>query len=182
MRRKRAVFLDRDGVINRTFLKDGKARAPDRLEDFEFLPGVKEAINELKQAGFLTIVVTNQPDVARGLQTKEVVDSMNEKVAHDLAIDDLKVCFHTDEHGCQCRKPNSGMLLEAASAWDIDLSLSYMIGDRYSDIQAGNQAGCTSILVGPGDRLASERLEQLLPATQVKSLWEASRWILTHES
>jgi D-glycero-D-manno-heptose 1,7-bisphosphate phosphatase len=145
---RRAVFLDRDGVINPTFLRDGKACAPDRLDQFEFFPGVKEAVDELKAAGYLTIVVTNQPDVVRGLQKKEIVDAMNERVLRELLVDDLKVCFHSDEHECECRKPKPGMLLESAKEWKIDLEHSYMIGDRESDLQAGKLAGCTSLLVG----------------------------------
>jgi D-glycero-D-manno-heptose 1,7-bisphosphate phosphatase len=145
-----AVFLDRDGVINQTLFKNGKHLAPDTIETFLFFPGVKEAILALKAAGYLVIVVTNQPDVARGWQKKEVVDAMNEKVRRELAVDDLKVCFHTDEHQCECRKPKPGMITEAAKDWGIDLSSSYMIGDRDSDLEAGKAAGCVSYLVGDG--------------------------------
>ncbi len=171
---RKAVFLDRDGVINQTIFRNGKARAPDHLHEFEFFPGVKEAVNLLKDAGYLTIVVTNQPDVARGWQTKEVVDSMNALVIRELGVDDLKVCFHDTGSGCECRKPRPGMLLTSAHEWDIDLALSYMIGDRMGDIEAGNSAGCTSILVGPGDHAYG----QIRPAENVNSLLEAANWIL----
>ena len=170
---KRAVFLDRDGVINQTIFRDGKARAPDHLHQFEFLPGVPAAIAKLKEAGFLTIVVTNQPDVARGWQQKHVVEAMNEKVMAELQVDDLKTCFHDDEHDCLCRKPKPGMLEASALEWDIDLRQSFMIGDRLGDIQAGNAAGCVSILVGPGDSQNSDILAEL----RVSSLTEAAAWI-----
>ncbi len=174
---KKAVFLDRDGVINTTHMRDGKARAPDTLEDFKFFPRVKEALESLKKAGFLTIVVTNQPDVARGWQKKEIVDSMNDKVMRELAVDDLKVCFHLDSDQCACRKPKPGMLVESAAQWGIELSRSYMIGDRQSDLEAGLAAGCASILVGAGD---VEKLA-LTPAAQVESLYQAAEWILKKE-
>jgi D-glycero-D-manno-heptose 1,7-bisphosphate phosphatase len=176
MLRKRAVFLDRDGVINVTHFRAGKSRAPDRLEEFEYLPGVQEAVNSLKNAGFLLIVVTNQPDVARGWQKKEIVDAMNAKVFCDLAIDDLKVCFH-DNDQCECRKPKPGMLIEAAAEWRIDLARSYMIGDRQSDLEAGFAAGCSSILIGKGDEEQPTRA----PVAKADSLFQAAEWILKHE-
>lgn len=179
--KRRAVFLDRDGVINQVFIRDGKARAPDRLDQFEFFPGVHEAVKALKQAGFLTIVVTNQPDVHRGWQKREIVDQMNDLVRRELEVDDVKVCFHVREHECACRKPKAGMLLESAIEWEIDLQNSFMIGDRFSDLQAGKLAGCKSILVGSGEGAEDESIERLTPAAQVSSLLEASEFILANK-
>jgi D-glycero-D-manno-heptose 1,7-bisphosphate phosphatase len=170
--KRKAVFLDRDGVINKTMIRDGKARAPDFLEHFEYFDGVKEAIAALKNAGFLAIVVTNQPDVARGWQKKEIVEAMNAQVSRELLVDDLKVCFHVDEEQCLCRKPKAGMLIDAAKDWNIDLTSSYLVGDRDSDIEAGQTAGCISIRLGPGE---------VLPAIQLNSLLEAAQWILAKE-
>ncbi len=170
-----AIFLDRDGVINDTVFRDGKPRAPDRVEDFRFFPGVEGAIRRFHSAGYLTIVVTNQPDVARGWQTRENVDAMNQVVRNELNVTDLYVCFHVEADGCLCRKPLPGMLLDAAAKWDIDLSRSYMVGDRFGDICAGVAAGCKgSILVGPGD----SQKDAPEPSARVSSLAEAADWIL----
>jgi D-glycero-D-manno-heptose 1,7-bisphosphate phosphatase len=171
---RRAVFVDRDGVINRTFERDGKQRAPDRLEDFEFLEGVEEAVVALRAAGFLVVVVTNQPDVARGWQSLDRVEAMNALVQERLRVDDIRVCFHIDQDGCLCRKPLPGMLLAAAEDASIDLRRSFMVGDRFGDIEAGQAAGCKTILVGDGYGETS----RVLPDKRVLSLLEASRVIL----
>ena len=147
----KAIFLDRDGVLNKLIIRNGKAQAPYTMEEFELYPGVVEALKIIKDAGYLTIVVTNQPDVARGWVKKESVDEVNAKIKELLPIDEIKVCFHTNEDKCHCRKPMAGMLLDAAKDWDIDLAKSYMIGDRYGDISAGVKAGCKTILIGAGD-------------------------------
>lgn len=171
---KKAIFLDRDGVINRTVFRLGKPRAPYSLDEFEFIHGVKRATEKLKAHGFLLIVVTNQPDVARGWVDRAQVDLVNAYVKDDLGLDDLKACFHDDGDGCPCRKPKPGMLLEAAQQWDIDLPNSYMIGDRPSDVEAGQRAGCKSIWVttpnhDPGG---------VAPSLSCSSLTEACDWIL----
>lgn len=148
---RQAVFLDRDGVLNQLIYRNGKAQAPYLIEEFALIEGVKEACVELKSLGFLLIVVTNQPDVARGWVSKESVDLMNETVRSLLPIDDIKVCWHTNDHGCECRKPLPGMLVDSAKKWNINLKKSFMVGDRFGDISAGRSAGCQTILVGPGD-------------------------------
>jgi D-glycero-D-manno-heptose 1,7-bisphosphate phosphatase len=147
---KRAVFLDRDGVLNANIVRDGKPYAPRAVEDFHLLPGVEDAVRRIKAAGFLAIVVTNQPDVAAGLTPRSVVDAMNAKLRQAVPLDDIKVCWHRDQDGCSCRKPKPGLLLEAATDWGIDLKSSYMIGDRWRDIEAGQAVGCTTILVDHG--------------------------------
>jgi D-glycero-D-manno-heptose 1,7-bisphosphate phosphatase len=145
-----AVFLDRDGVINRSIVRDGKPYPPGSLDELEILPGVEEALSGLKAAGFCLIVVTNQPDVARGTVPRALVDAMNNRLETLLPLEAIITCFHDSADDCDCRKPKPGMLLAAARDWDIDLSISYMIGDRWRDIEAGARAGCTTIFIDYG--------------------------------
>lgn len=147
----KAIFLDRDGVLNLTVFRNGKPRAPYTMEEFELFPGVVEATKILRQKGFLLIVVTNQPDVARGWVSRESVDAVHAKMNELLDLEEIRICFHTDIDGCTCRKPKPGMLLDASKKWDIDLSKSFMVGDRHSDVKAGADAGCKTILIGAGD-------------------------------
>ena len=170
---RRAVFLDRDGVINRTVVRNGRPHPPDRVEDLEILPGVREAIARLHDQGFRLIVVTNQPDVARGTQRRDVIDAMHAVLAAELAIDEFRVCDH-DGDGCHCRKPKPGMMLDAARESGINLSESYLVGDRWRDIEAGHRAGCTSIFIDYG--YAEKRPEG--QSATVGSLAEAAEWIL----
>lgn len=151
MKTKKAIFLDRDGVINKLIIRGGKAQAPYTMEEFELYPGVVEALKIIKDAGYLAIIVTNQPDVSRGWVKKESVEMVNNKILELLPIDDIKICYHTNADNCTCRKPMPGMLTEAAEHWDVDLTQSFMIGDRYGDVSAGVKAGCKTILIGSGD-------------------------------
>ena len=175
--KKRAVFLDRDGVLNANLVRDGKPFAPRRLEEFQLLPGVEDAVRRLKDAGFLTIVVTNQPDIAAGFTTRATLDAMHAELRHRLPLDDIKICWHRDGDACACRKPKPGMLLEAATEHDIDLASSYMVGDRWRDVEAGQAAGCTTILVDHG--LVQERPSH--PDFTVSSLTDAVSIILAGE-
>lgn len=170
--KNKAVFLDRDGVINLTVFKMGKPRAPYTLEEFSFCPGVEEAVHLLKKKGFLLVVVTNQPDVARGWVSRDSVDLVNNHVSKKLKLPDIRSCFHTDSDRCSCRKPQPGMLLEAALDHHIDLSQSFMVGDRISDIEAGRSAGCRTILITEMDT------ENSLPDFIAPSLLHASSWII----
>jgi D-glycero-D-manno-heptose 1,7-bisphosphate phosphatase len=172
------VFLDRDGVINQVVVRDGRPYPPPSVAELKIMPRVSESIDALKVAGFRTIVVTNQPDVATGVQRREVVEAMHEVLLTALRIDDIRVCFHTDRDGCTCRKPKPGMLLEAASDWDVDLGRSYMVGDRWRDIDAGREAGCRTILVGGG---YAER-EAEAPDAVADSLHEAAKLILSEQN
>lgn len=142
MPRARAVFLDRDGVINRAFVRDGKPYPPDFLAQFELLPGIIEGVGLLKARGFLVIVVTNQPDVGAGRQTRAAVEAMHDRLRHGLPVDAIKACYHVEADDCACRKPRPGMLLEAAAEHDIALAESFVVGDRWRDIEAGQAAGC----------------------------------------
>ena len=148
---KKAIFLDRDGVINQLIIREGKAQAPYTLEEFALYPGVEEALVIIKASGYLAIIVTNQPDVARGWVKKESVELVNNKIRELLPVDDIKICYHTNSDNCLCRKPMPGMLLEAAREWEIDLKSSFMMGDRYGDVSAGVRAGCKTVLIGKGD-------------------------------
>jgi D-glycero-D-manno-heptose 1,7-bisphosphate phosphatase len=170
----RAVFLDRDGVLNRVFLhEDGKTHPPASPDELEVLPGVTDACQSLRRAGFLLIVVTNQPDVARGAQPREVVEAINRQLRRQVPLDDIRVCYHDQTDNCPCRKPQPGMLLGAASAWGIDLRESFMIGDRWTDIVAGGRAGCKTVLV----HAAGAGVRRCQPDFQAASLQEAVEWI-----
>ena len=170
----RAVFLDRDGVINHVVLRDGRPYPPPSVDDLEFLPGVGQAIEELRGAGFRMVVVTNQPDVATGLQQREVVEAIHRRIEDAFGIKDFKVCYHVDQDDCSCRKPKPGMLVEAAHEWSLDLEQSFVVGDRWRDVDAGKAAGCRTILIQSG---YSERAAEN-PDAVVYSLLEASRLIL----
>lgn len=145
-----AVFLDRDGVINRAFVRDGKPFPPSSLDEVEILPQVNLALNDLKSAGYLLIVVTNQPDVATGDTPKLVVDQINSHLGNSLPIDDFRTCYHEDKDLCDCRKPLPGLLISAAKDHQIDLNTSFMIGDRWRDVEAGAAAGCKTFFINYG--------------------------------
>jgi D-glycero-D-manno-heptose 1,7-bisphosphate phosphatase len=173
---KRAVFLDRDGVINRALERDGKPYPPTSLADFEILPGVPEACAKLKQAGFLLVVATNQPDVGRGTLAQSIVDSIHAHMAKVLPIDRVEVCFHPGKGAsdCDCRKPKPGMLLRAARELGIDLAQSWMVGDRWRDVDCGHAAGCRTVFIDYG---YDEALRQK-PDFRVKNLLAAAELIL----
>lgn len=173
---RRAVFLDRDGVINRAVVRNGKPYPPPTLAELDILPGVPEALRRLSDAGFLLIVVTNQPDVGRGTQRLDVVEAMHRRLRAGLPIDDIKVCYEEDGPDCECHKPKPGMLLEAARERDIDLSRSYMVGDRWRDVGCGLAAGCFTIFV---DRGYTESLT-VTPHATCGDLSEAAAIILQH--
>jgi D-glycero-D-manno-heptose 1,7-bisphosphate phosphatase len=144
---KRAVFLDRDGVINRVSIREGKPYSPRQLGDFRFIDGIEQLVAALKEAGYITVVVTNQPDVARGLVDREAVEAMNSLVREKLPVDEIRVCFHDDSDGCDCRKPRPGMITSAAEKWGLDLARSFIVGDTWRDMEAGRRAGCRTILM-----------------------------------
>jgi D-glycero-D-manno-heptose 1,7-bisphosphate phosphatase len=173
---RRAVFLDRDGVINRTVVRDGVTHPPDSPEGFEFLPGVVEAAHRLANAAFALVVVTNQPDVARGATTRERVEAMNDLVRAALPVLDVLACYHDSADNCECRKPRPGMLLDAARRWGLELKDCYMVGDRWSDVEAGRAAGCTNVLI---ETPFSGR-DRCRPDHCARDLPEAAEWITHH--
>jgi D-glycero-D-manno-heptose 1,7-bisphosphate phosphatase len=144
---RRAVFLDRDGVLNRTAVADGVPHPPASVAELDVLPGVREALAVLGAGGLLRLVVTNQPDVARGTQTREAVEAINGRLMRDLPLEGIYSCYHQDADRCECRKPSPGLLRQAGAAFDVDLRASFMVGDRWSDVAAGRAAGCTTFLL-----------------------------------
>jgi D-glycero-D-manno-heptose 1,7-bisphosphate phosphatase len=175
---RRAVFLDRDGVINRSVVRDGKPYPPPSLAEFEFLPRVDEACRLLKEAGFLLIIATNQPDVGRGTQRQAVVEEMHRHICDTLPIDRVEVCYDGGDKPSDFIKPAPGMLLRAAREMEIDLARSFMVGDRWRDVDCGIAAGCVTIFIDYGYR------EQLRgkPDFLVCNLLEAARLILSFSS
>lgn len=174
-RRNRAVFLDRDGVLNRAVVRDGRPYPPATLEAFEILPGAAAAARRLRDAGFLLIGATNQPDVARGTQRREVVEAMNHRLLDAMPIAEIRACYE-DGDDCPRRKPNPGLLLEAAEDHAIDLSASYMVGDRWRDVEAGRRAGCRTVFIDRGYR---ERRPDPPADHDAADLAEAAEWILS---
>jgi D-glycero-D-manno-heptose 1,7-bisphosphate phosphatase len=176
----RAVFLDRDGVLNRALVRDGFPYAPTSLEEFELLPGVKEACVRLNNAGYLLVVATNQPDVGRGTLSRELVESMHAKLMEELPLDRIEVSYAAGAafgEPSEFRKPKPGMLKHAAAELGINLPQSWMIGDRWRDISAGHAAGCRTVLIDYG---YSEEFPDL-PDFTARSLGEAAEIILHSE-
>jgi D-glycero-D-manno-heptose 1,7-bisphosphate phosphatase len=171
---RRAVFLDRDGVINRAFVHNGRPYPPASLQNLEILPHVPEALSALKAHGYALVVVTNQPDVSRGTSSRESVDRIHERLKSELALDAILTCFHDDADECDCRKPKPGLLFRAAADLSIELSSSFMIGDRWGDVEAGKRAGCKTFFI---DCSYAERRPHSCDFL-VGSLIEASRIIL----
>ena len=172
---RRAVFLDRDGVLTRAVIRDGKPYPPASLAELELLPDVAEALHQLKREGFLLLVVTNQPDVARGKQQISAVEEMHRFLKQQLPLDDIFACYHDDSDRCDCRKPATGLLLHAASKHGVTLAASYMVGDRWRDIDAGASAGVRTVWI---DRQYAERGPSSPPAARVASVAEAAEWII----
>jgi D-glycero-D-manno-heptose 1,7-bisphosphate phosphatase len=142
-----AIFLDRDGIINRAVVREGKPYAPDRVQDVEILPGIITSLQRLAGCGYVFIGITNQPDVARGLQSRPVVESINKLILSRLPIREIFVCYHDNADDCACRKPKPGLILQAAKKYNLELSKSWMIGDRWKDVAAGQAAGLKTVFV-----------------------------------
>ena len=174
----RAVFLDRDGILNRAFVHQGKPYPPRSLDEFEILPGVTEALERLRLAHFLLIVVTNQPDVSRGTQIRSTIEAMHKCLKSRLPLKEIIVCYEDDETSPE-RKPNPGMLLQAADRHHIDLTSSFMVGDRWRDIEAGRRAGCQTIFV---DYHYTEPRPDPPANYSCSDLQTATDWILEEES
>lgn len=172
---RRAVFLDRDGVLNRAIIRAGKPYPPSSPAEVEIEPDVPGSLARLKAAGLLLLVITNQPDVARGAQNRQTVEAIHTTLRETLPVDDFFVCFHDDGDGCACRKPKTGLLLEAAARYGLDLSAAFVVGDRWRDIDAGRAAGCHTIWI---DRGYAERGPSRPAEARVRSLGEAADWII----
>jgi D-glycero-D-manno-heptose 1,7-bisphosphate phosphatase len=174
--KRRAIFLDRDGVLNHAVLRNGKPYPPSHLSELTIPNDVYPAISLLKSTGFLLIGATNQPDVARGTTTREAVEAINNHLIETLQLDEIRTCYHDDNDNCFCRKPLPGLLTQAAIDHHIDLAGSVMIGDRWKDIEAGKEAGCITIW------LRSNTYQEKAPPRQpdfiALSMTEASEWIM----
>jgi len=175
--KRKAVFLDRDGVLNKAIVRNGRPHPPASLAELQIEPEAKETLMALRGRGFLLVGVSNQPDVARGTQRRETVESINAALLAALPLDDLFVCYHDDPDGCDCRKPRAGLVLAAAAKYGIDPVSSFLIGDRWRDVAAGHAAGCTTVLIDHGYDDGGE-LERP-PDRTVHSLSEAGSWILS---
>ncbi|HEY3455210.1 MAG TPA: HAD family hydrolase [Bryobacteraceae bacterium] len=171
---RRAVFLDRDGVLNEPILRNGRPYPPSGLHELNIVRDAEAVLARLKQCGFLLVVVTNQPDVARGTSTETDVERIHRHLASHLPLDDFFTCYHDDSDHCDCRKPLPGLLVKAAAQYGIDLAKSYMVGDRWRDIDAGFAAGCRTVLI---DLHYNEHKSAAKPDCVVKSLTEACDWI-----
>lgn len=165
---KKAVFLDRDGVLNIPTIKDGKSYAPRTLSQFRLYPHTNLYLSLLKKAGYKTIVITNQPDVGNNLIKLAELESMHERLFKKAEINDIFVCIHSQSEGCLCRKPKTGLIEQAISKYNIDISKSFLIGDRYSDIEAAKSINCKSIFI---DRNYSEVCpeSQLITVSSLKN-------------
>lgn len=170
----KAVFLDRDGVLNEALVCGGKPLSSMTIAEVVIPPDVPGALSKLQQNGFRLIMVTNQPNIARGSQPREAVHAINRYLLETLQLQAVETCEHDDADDCDCRKPKPGMLLRAAERDNIALAQSFMIGDRWRDIEAGRRAGCRTILIGDGYG------EELLstPDAVVATLGDAADWIL----
>jgi D-glycero-D-manno-heptose 1,7-bisphosphate phosphatase len=165
---RRAVFLDRDGVLNALVMRDGRGVSPRRREDFRLIAGADEVVGRFRTLRLLVFVVTNQPDVARGHLPQAELDAMSAILAERVPVDEIAVCPHDDADGCDCRKPKPGLLQGLAERWQVDLPGSYAVGDSWRDVEAGRRAGCRTILLGAG------RQGDAVPDFTVATLGEAA--------
>jgi D-glycero-D-manno-heptose 1,7-bisphosphate phosphatase len=166
---RRAVFLDRDGVILKSYMDNGIPRPARIIEEFELLPRVADALDRLRAAGLALVVVTNQPDVARGVMPRTVVEALHGRLRQELGLHHIYTCYHDDRDACQCRKPRPGLLEQAAAELGLSLTSSFMVGDRWRDIGAGQRVGCTTFLVRQpysGDVTADVEVPSLYAATE----------------
>jgi D-glycero-D-manno-heptose 1,7-bisphosphate phosphatase len=170
----RAVFFDRDGVLNDAVVRSGHPFPPASVDELRIDPAAPVLISRLRANGFAIVVVTNQPDVARGKTTRASVEAINLRLTTELAIDALYVCYHDSADACDCRKPKPGMILEASQTHEIDLERSYMVGDRWSDIAAGRDARCKTVWIERG----YEEKEPQDADAHVFTLTAACNWIL----
>ncbi|MDE2463535.1 MAG: HAD family hydrolase [Alphaproteobacteria bacterium] len=171
------VFLDRDGVLIEAILRNGRPYSASTPDEVKIIPGVREACARLKVMGFLLVMTTNQPDVARGKITRRFVDETNEMLAARLGLDAVQACLHDNADRCACRKPKPGLMLDAADRLGIDLASSYVVGDRWRDVEAAKNAGCKALLLDYG----YDEAIQAEPDFVTGSLASAATWIWEQE-
>jgi D-glycero-D-manno-heptose 1,7-bisphosphate phosphatase len=173
-----AVFLDRDGVLNEALVDNrGVPHPPSSVAELRIVEGAADACRQLREAGYALVVVTNQPDVARGTVSQATVDAINAEIRRELEVDDIRVCFHDTADECDCRKPAPGLLLQACEDLSLDPTSSFMVGDRWVDVEAGRRAGCRTVLI---DRPYSA-VNGVDPSYKTDSLLAAVGWILHDE-
>jgi D-glycero-D-manno-heptose 1,7-bisphosphate phosphatase len=173
---RRAIFLDRDGVLIEAIIRSGRPFSAMTPRDVHIIPGVSEACRELSGLDFLLVMITNQPEVARGKITREFVERTNETLAEALGLDDVEACLHDSDDNCDCRKPKPGLILRAAAKLGIDLRASVVVGDRWSDIVAGRSAGCRTVFIDYG----YDEAMSAPPDHAAASLLGALPWIRAH--
>lgn len=173
-KRQPVVFLDRDGVLNQSLVREGKPYSPRKIEDVVILEGAKEAVSLLHENGFVTVVITNQPDVARGDLSSNLLSEINNSISKEVGVELFYSCEHDDQDNCECRKPNIGLFKKAIQELDLDASNSFMVGDRWKDIEAGQRAGCTCFFI---DNNYSEK-RPTPPFYTVTSVLEAAKIIV----
>ena len=171
---KSAVFLDRDGVVNLAYTRGGKPYPPKDLSQLVILPDVEESVKQLTKYGFVIVVVTNQPDISNGNSSYEIVNALHKEISSLTGIENFYVCPHVDSDYCKCRKPKPGLLLKAAEDLNLDVRKSYMVGDRWRDVGAGQSAGCKNFFI---DHNYSEK-RPVEPFVTVSSLLQATEIIL----
>lgn len=171
---KKAVFLDRDGVINHVILKRGLVASPRTVNELRIISGVIEAISDLNNAQFELVVITNQPEVSRGTLSMENLIEMHQEITRQTGLSQFYICTHDDKDECSCRKPKPGLILEAAEKLNIDPQKSFLVGDRWKDIKAGQAAGCQCFFVDYN----YHEVQPSPPFRVVASLQEASSLIL----
>jgi D-glycero-D-manno-heptose 1,7-bisphosphate phosphatase len=174
LHKNRAVFLDRDGVLNEAIIKNGKPYSPASVAETKVPTDVLPSLQSLKAAGFLLICVTNQPDVARGIIPKENIEAIHAHLMKILPLDAIRTCYHDDNDHCTCRKPLPGLLIQAAQDFQIDLQNSFMVGDRWKDIEAGQRAGCKTIWI---NQQYQEPPPEHPPHFIASNMSEAAIWI-----
>nr|WP_314434369.1 HAD-IIIA family hydrolase [uncultured Brevundimonas sp.] len=167
-----AIFLDRDGVLNDVVWRDGKPASPRTVNELRIAGGAVEAVQAFNAAGYLTFVVTNQPDVRRGKMTAETLDAIHAALAQTVPVNEVRACLHDNDDGCDCRKPKAGMLLDLAARWNIDLGASWMIGDMDRDVACGRTAGSKTVLLA---RTYNSRTGADVVAADLR---QAAAWIL----
>jgi D-glycero-D-manno-heptose 1,7-bisphosphate phosphatase len=175
--KRKAFFLDRDGVLNKVYVRSGLPYPPKVRAELELLPGASKAVKLLKENNFEIVVITNQPDVARGTTSRETVEEFQKYIMESLNIEYFYTCFHDDKDDCACRKPKPGLILTAAQELDICLNSSFMVGDRWKDIAAGQAAGCKCYWINN----SYKEIAAKLPYTKVSSLIESVNIVLKEQ-
>lgn len=177
--KRSGIFFDRDGVLAIPTFRNGRSFAALSLEEFHIYPEAVEAVQRAKAAGFLTIVITNQPDVASRKVSRTTVEMMHQTLQAELAVDDIEVSFDSSESDAPRRKPNPGMILDAAEKWNLSLSSSFVVGDRATDVVAAHRAGCTSVFIDRG------YVADLLPLNygyKASDVLDAVKWCIAQGS